>query len=73
MRFFTFEIQRFVAMTVVSTRSSRLRREEGQTFVEYALVLALVAATMAAALTFFHDKVDGMYTQIGGDFAAAMP
>jgi Flp pilus assembly pilin Flp len=56
-----FGIQRLLA--------AGLGREEGQTFVEYAMVLALIAVTMATALTFLHDKIDAFYTYIG----SAMP
>jgi Flp pilus assembly pilin Flp len=73
MRRFTFEIRTFVATAVVSTRVAGLRREEGQTFIEYAVVLGVVVVAMAGALTFLHDQVSGMYTQISGEFAAAMP
>ena len=54
-----------------STRTCRVRREEGQTFVEYAMTLALVVVALAAAITFLRDKLDAFYTQIANDFAAA--
>jgi len=39
-------------------------REEGQTFVEYAMILALIGVLMVGALTFLHDKIAGAYTSI---------
>jgi Flp pilus assembly pilin Flp len=43
-----------------------LRREEGQTFVEYAMILALIAVLLVGALTFLHDQVAAAYSAIAG-------
>jgi Flp pilus assembly pilin Flp len=42
------------------------KREDGQTFVEYALIGVLVAVVLAASLTIFKDKLAGALTTIGG-------
>jgi Flp pilus assembly pilin Flp len=39
-------------------------REEGQTFVEYAMILALIGVALVAALTFLHDQIATAYTNI---------
>ena len=33
------------------------KRQEGQTFVEYALILALISVALAASLTVLKDKI----------------
>jgi len=39
-------------------------REEGQTFVEYAMILALIGVALVAALTFLHDQIATAYSTI---------
>jgi Flp pilus assembly pilin Flp len=41
-----------------------LKREEGQTFVEYALIGLLVAVALAAVLTTFATDISGTFTKI---------
>jgi pilus assembly protein Flp/PilA len=41
------------------------RREEGQTLVEYGLILALVALVVAAALTGLAGKVSSLISKVG--------
>jgi len=58
--------------TAVATRialalaglTPRLRRQEGQTFVEYAMILALVAIVVAVGLTFLGGKIHDAYTGV---------
>jgi Flp pilus assembly pilin Flp len=38
--------------------------EGGQTFVEYAMILALIAVVLVGALTFLHDQVAHAYTSV---------
>jgi pilus assembly protein Flp/PilA len=45
--------------------NGRLRRQEGQALVEYALIISLVAVFLVGALTFMRDKIDGIFTSIG--------
>lgn len=44
-----------------------LRREEGQTFVEYALILALISVALTAALLTLQGKIQGIFTAISND------
>lgn len=41
--------------------------EEGQTLVEYALIIALVAIVVIAALTFLGKKVENTYGNVGNN------
>jgi Flp pilus assembly pilin Flp len=43
---------------------ARLAREEGQTLVEYALIISLVALAVAGALTFLAGGISDMFTDI---------
>lgn len=69
---FTYRIQGLLAAGLLFSGAVSLKREEGQTFVEYAVVLGVVVVTMAAALTFLRDSIGGLYTQIVNDFDAAL-
>jgi Flp pilus assembly pilin Flp len=44
---------------------SDLKRQEGQAFVEYALVIGLIAIAVTLALTFFAGQIEGAFTTIG--------
>jgi Flp pilus assembly pilin Flp len=52
-----------LALTGLSVPS--LKREEGQTFVEYALILAFIAILMILALTFLRGKIASLYSHVG--------
>jgi Flp pilus assembly pilin Flp len=41
-----------------------LKREEGQTFVEYAMILALIGVALTVTLTFLRDQIANAYTNI---------
>ena len=41
-----------------------LRREEGQTLVEYALIIAVLSIGLIVALTVLRDKIDGVFREI---------
>jgi Flp pilus assembly pilin Flp len=43
----------------------RLRRQEGQALVEYALIISLIAVALIGALTFMSGKMDGIFSDIG--------
>jgi Flp pilus assembly pilin Flp len=47
--------------------NGRLRRQEGQALVEYALIISLVAVALIGALTFMRGKMDGIFSQIGNN------
>ena len=42
-----------------------LRRDEGQTFVEYALILAFIAILVIGALVFLQGKISSIFSYIG--------
>jgi len=42
-----------------------LEREEGQTLVEYALILVLIAITVSLALIFLSTQINSIFTTIG--------
>jgi Flp pilus assembly pilin Flp len=43
-----------------------LKRDEGQTFVEYSLIGVLVAVALVVALGLFKTAISGALTSIGG-------
>ena len=43
----------------------RVRRDEGQTLVEYALILVTIAVVVVAAMTFLEGKISQLFTDIG--------
>jgi Flp pilus assembly pilin Flp len=53
----------------------RMRRQEGQAFVEYAMVLLLVAVALAAGafVTPFRAALENAFGAIGGAISAALP
>ena len=53
------------ALTLAGLSIPSVRREEGQTFVEYALILAFIAILMILALTFLRDKIASIYSHVG--------
>jgi Flp pilus assembly pilin Flp len=54
-----------LALAFAGLATPTVKREEGQTFVEYAMILALVAVLLVVALTFLHDQIANAYTHIG--------
>jgi Flp pilus assembly pilin Flp len=66
MEFFTSMNQRF--LTTVSCFLTRTGREDGQTFVEYALILGIIAVGTAAALTILQGQISALYGHIIADF-----
>jgi Flp pilus assembly pilin Flp len=42
-----------------------LKREEGQTFVEYALILATIGIAVTAALVFLKGRITSIFSYIG--------
>ena len=49
------------------TRLSPFKREEAQTFVEYALILAFIAILVIAALTFLQSQISSIFSYIGDE------
>jgi Flp pilus assembly pilin Flp len=58
-----FGLRLALMLTGVSVPS--LKREEGQTFVEYALILAFIAVLVIASLTFLKDRIVSIFSYIG--------
>ena len=58
-----------MAITALSGRNLQrmFKRQEGQTFVEYALILALISVLLAASLTVLKDKIATIFATIGDD------
>ncbi len=44
----------------------QLRREEGQTMTEYAVLLALIAVIVIASLLVLGPKIAGVFTNVSG-------
>ncbi len=44
-----------------------VRREEGQTLVEYALILVTISIGVLAAMTFLRNQINTLFTAIGND------
>ena len=42
-----------------------LRREEGQTLVEYALIIATISIGVTGAMVFLRGKIAAVFSQIG--------
>ena len=42
-----------------------IKTEEGQTLVEYALIIALIAIVAVAALTFLSGRINGLFSKAG--------
>lgn len=58
-----------VGLAIGALSAPKLRREEGQTFVEYALILALISVALAASLTVLKDKIVAIFDRIGSDLS----
>jgi len=50
---------------VLDMLNGRLRRQEGQALVEYALIISLIAVALIGALTFMRGKMEGIFSDIG--------
>jgi len=58
------QLQVRLALLLAGLETPTLKREEGQTFVEYAMILALIGVALVAALTFLHDRIAAAYSTI---------
>ncbi len=58
----------------ITVTAYRIRdREEGQTLVEYALIIALVSVALVGALTGLKGHIAGVFTKIGTALDSAVP
>lgn len=69
---FICRIQRVFAAGFLLSRPVSWKREEGQTFVEYAVLLGVLVVAMAAALTFVRSQMIALYQHISDEFDAAL-
>jgi pilus assembly protein Flp/PilA len=53
-----------LAVAVQTRTAGGLRREEGQTLVEYALIIALVSVALVASLQALRSGIAGVFTKI---------
>jgi Flp pilus assembly pilin Flp len=45
-----------------------LRRDEGQTLVEYALIIATISIGVTGAMVFLRGEIAGVFSDIGNSF-----
>ena len=60
-------------LLVARAYSLDLRREDGQTTVEYAIVVALVVAMAVAVFATLSTAVSGFMTKVGTSISGALP
>jgi len=58
------KLQMRFALVLAGLSAPTLRREEGQTFVEYAMILALIGVALVGALTFLHNQIAAVYSTV---------
>jgi pilus assembly protein Flp/PilA len=51
--------------------TSKLRRQDGQTLVEYALIIALIAVGLIIALIFLRDEIEELFSDVGNELDKA--
>jgi len=54
-----------LALALTGDIPRSLKREEGQTFVEYALILALIAILVGVGLTYLRQRIVSLFSYIG--------
>ena len=54
-----------LALALTGDIPRSLKREEGQTFVEYALILALIAILVGVGLTYLKDRIVSIFSYVG--------
>jgi pilus assembly protein Flp/PilA len=54
-----------VALIFSGQLSQSLKREEGQTLVEYALILAFIALVVLGAVIFLGSRISSLFNSIG--------
>jgi pilus assembly protein Flp/PilA len=59
------QLQMRLALALTGLTVPSIKREEGQTFVEYALILAFIAIVVIGALTFLQGKISDIFTTVG--------
>jgi Flp pilus assembly pilin Flp len=54
----------YAYLTSIALTPTSLRREEGQTLTEYALILAIISVGLIVALTALRNKIEGVFTTL---------
>jgi Flp pilus assembly pilin Flp len=54
-----------LATLVTGLLQPSLKREEGQTLVEYALIILTISIGVTVAMTFLRDQLVSLFSQIG--------
>jgi len=55
----------WVALAVQGLSFQSLKREDGQTLAEYAMILALIAIAVVAAVTLLSGNISSLFSRIG--------
>ncbi len=50
----------------VARRLARMRADEGQTLVEYALIIVTISIAVTGAMLYLSGQLNGVFSQIGG-------
>ena len=53
------------ALMLVGQSPLNLEREEGQTLVEYALIIAFIAIVVLVAVTFLGSRISSLFSSVG--------
>jgi Flp pilus assembly pilin Flp len=56
-----------LAMMLQGVSMPNLKREEGQTLAEYALILAFIAAVVVGVVIILGNKISSLFTSISND------
>ena len=62
-RFFTSIVTRLVTFDV----RTLVKEQDGQTLVEYALILVTISIGVLAAMTFLKGQIDTLFSTVGND------
>ena len=62
-RFFSSIVTRFATFDA----SALVKKQEGQTLVEYALILVTISIGVLAAMAFLRDQINTIFSTIGND------
>lgn len=58
----------FSLSQLLGSFAARLRREDGQTMAEYALILALIAVVTAAVIVLLGGQISSVFNSVTGQF-----
>ena len=62
-RFFTSIVTRFATFDA----RAMVKKQDGQTLVEYALILVTISIGVLAAMTFLRNQISAIFSTIGND------